>query len=128
MNATRSNVRRMRCPACDAPPGALCTTGRGAPGRGATRISNHAERLEAYRAQHKPAVPVVKTPMFAPKPRIYRTPQGWVCRSSQATAFVAATPSTAYCYWLHHRQPQVRARILRAVPKAAAVYAAWSKK
>jgi hypothetical protein len=122
VNATRSNVYSVQCPTCGALPGDYCEEG------GDTRIDNHVGRLQAYRAQHKPAVPVVKTPMFAPKPRIYRTPQGWVCRSSQATAFVGATPATAYGYWLHHRQPQVRARILRAVPKAAEIYTAWSKK
>lgn len=121
---SRTNVRSVMCPECSAPAGVSCY----GPRRGNQRTACHAERWEAYHAtlppaQTRPAPLVLSVPKQL-RPILKRGQGGWTCRSQQAGAswFWGRTPTIAYRFWLEARRTQVRERVLRLVPGAAAIF------
>jgi hypothetical protein len=110
---SRTNVRSISCPACDAPAGDRCR------GSGdSLRTSCHAERWEVYRA----TLPVLLHANL--RPVIFKHPYGWACTSTRdwrrcRTTYVSGSPMGAYLKWFMARSTAAKRQIVVAQPRVA---------
>jgi hypothetical protein len=110
---SRTDVRSVNCPACQARAGTPCKTRKTM-----DRVSCHAERWEVYRA----TLPVLLPAHL--RPVIYKHRHGWGCTTSRdwrrcRTTCTSDTPMAAYLRWFAGRNMAARRQILAAHPHIA---------
>lgn len=112
---SRTNVRSIACPVCEAPAGVSCYLRS----KAAARVACHTERWQAYRA----GLPVL-LPSYL-RPVIYRGSTGnWLCATSRdwrvcRNSFAGRTPLAAYLKWFMRRDAPNQRAILAARPNLA---------